>query len=268
MSSVPAVEVRDVNFGYHTGSDIFCGFTWIVGSREWWAVVGPSGCGKTTLLHLLAGLRQPSRGQLLVQGEPVCRPRSSTGLILQDFGLLPWARAAENVELGLRIRGIRPAERRERVDYWLHHLGIYDLRNHYPSQLSGGQRQRVAIARTIALDPDLLLMDEPFGSLDAFTREGLQNLVASLGEERERTSIIVTHDIEEAVFLGTHILVLTGHPIRHGLVVANPGARQPGYREDPQFFHLVREVRLLVQRTQATAFSEGTAETLRTGGAS
>ena len=260
VAAAPAVQALELSFGYRADGDVFRRFCWAVQGGEWWAVVGPSGCGKTTLLYLLAGLRQPQGGQLLVDGLPVRKPRPSSGLILQDFGLLPWARAFDNVDLGLRIRGRPERERRQIVNYWLHHLDIYALRHHYPSQLSGGQRQRVAIARTLALDPDLLLMDEPFGSLDAFTREGLQNLVARLGEERERTCVLVTHDIEEAVFLGTRILILGNPPIGRGVVVDNPLARQPGYREDPEFFRQCSQVRALalgVQRQGRTEVSVG-----------
>jgi len=262
VALAPAVEARDVSFGYRAKDEIFSRLCWRVEGGEWWAIVGPSGCGKTTLLYLLAGLRRPRLGQVLIQGQPLAKPRPSTGLILQDFGLLPWARATDNIRLGLRIRGVAEAEQRQIAAYWLRHLDIDDLGHHYPSQLSGGQRQRVAIARTLALDPDLLLMDEPFGSLDTFTREGLQSLVAGLGQERARTCILVTHDIEEAVFLGSRILVLGYPPVTDTIVVENPSARQCDYREDPEFYRKCSEVksRAVAAQRQGNAGGRATEE--------
>ena len=197
------IETRSLAFAYPSGPAIFSGFNWSVKAGEAWAILGPSGCGKSTLLYLLAGLRRPTAGQVMIEGQVITRPRPRTGLVLQDFGLLPWATCEENISLGLE-----------------------DVRHHYPAQLSGGQRQRTAIARTLALNPDLLLMDEPFASLDAPTREGLQNLTLELRAEQRLTTIVVTHAIEEAAFLGRRILLLgTGIEI-----IENPEAGTPDYR--------------------------------------
>ncbi|MBI4236731.1 MAG: ABC transporter ATP-binding protein [Chloroflexi bacterium] len=208
-----------------------------------WAVIGPSGCGKTTLLYLLAGLRLPQEGTVEARDAPVRGPRRETGLILQDHGLLPWATARQNIQLGLRIRGLSARESARLADTWLARLGLAGLTDRYPGQLSGGQRQRVAIARTLALEPDLLLMDEPFSSLDALTREGFQSLALELGVARGLSTVLVTHDIQEAVFLGRWIMVLAGGPGGGPLIIRNPGAGDPAYRAQPEYQRIAQEVR-------------------------
>lgn len=230
----PMVKVQSLTFRYPNGTTVFEGFDWHVERGQVWAVIGSSGCGKTTLLMLLAGLLRPSAGQVWVDNKPLSRPRPRTGLILQDYGLLPWATVWRNAALGLDIRafygpdGIHaPADenledRDERVAYWLKRLGINHLAQRYPHQISGGQRQRTAIARTLALRPDLLLMDEPFGALDAPTRQDLQQLTLQLCQEQNLTAVIVTHNIEEALYVGQHVLVLGQPPQRTARVVQSP----------------------------------------------
>lgn len=252
------IRVQELTFTYPNGSTIFESFSWAVEAGEAWAIIGPSGCGKSTLLYLLAGLRQPTAGQVLIDGQRLARPRPRTGLILQDYGLLPWATVWDNAALGLRIRGFygpdgvhTPADEklddeRPRVDHWLKRLGIDHVAGQYPHQISGGQRQRTAIARTLVLRPDLLLMDEPFGALDALTREDLQNLTLELRAEQRLTTVIVTHNIEEAVFMGEKILVLGQPPNRQALVVHNPQAGTSGYRQQAVFFARCNELRELM----------------------
>jgi NitT/TauT family transport system ATP-binding protein len=254
------IEVRGLSFRYPDGHPVFSEFDWRVERGEAWAVLGPSGCGKTTLLYLLAGLRLPEAGQVIVGGEPLLRPRPRTGLILQDYGLLPWAPVRDNVSLGLRVRGFYGpdgkhaprdevvVELRERVDPWLKRLGLETVAGQFPSQLSGGQRQRTAIARTLALSPDLLLMDEPFGSLDAPTREGLQDLVLSLHGERHLTTVVVTHAIEEAALLGRKVLVLGRLPNRRPRIVANPKAGQGAFRRTPEYARSVARLRRALEQ--------------------
>jgi len=241
------IEVDGLSFHYPDGTAVFEGFTWHVAAGEAWAVLGPSGCGKTTLLYLLAGLRMPNLGAVRIGGERVARPRPRSGLILQDFGLLPWATVHDNVALGLRVRGFygpdgkhAPAgeavtARREITHAWLDRLGLSHLAGSYPGQISGGQRQRTAIARTLALSPDLLLMDEPFAALDAPTREDLQNLTLQLRAETALTTIVVTHTIEEAALLGRQVLVLGRLPNRLPHLVPNPGAADPAFRATPEY---------------------------------
>ncbi len=238
-----------VEFAYKTGARVFDGFSWQVTAGESWAVIGPSGCGKTTLLYLIAGLYPPLSGTIAVAGEQVPRrSRGRTGLILQDYGLLPWATISQNAALGLRIREFYGLEGHkgpllDRVEPWLSRLGIDGLRDKFPNQVSGGQRQRAAIARTLAMEPDVLLMDEPFSSLDALTREDLQNLILELQHEVRLTTVVVTHSIEEATLLGRHILVLGQPPIRQTQVIENPEAGRADYRHQAAFLERCTELR-------------------------
>jgi NitT/TauT family transport system ATP-binding protein len=206
-------------------------------------------------------LRQPGSGRLLVDGRPVPRPRASTGLILQDYGLLPWATVWENVALVMRIGRFyqskagragdprpypRPDIAPDQVDRWLARLGIAELRNKYPGQISGGQRQRTAIARSLLQQPSLLLMDEPFSSLDALTREDLQRLTIELRQETGVTTVVVTHNIEEAVYLGQRILVLGHAPNTQARVIENPAAGAPDYRGQPAYWRKCAELRAVL----------------------
>jgi len=243
------IEVNNLTFSYSEKSPLFSTFNLIIGQGESWAVIGPSGCGKSTLLYLLAGLKHPSAGSIRIAGKEVTRPRPQTGLVLQDHGLLPWATVRRNVALGITIRkfygpdGIHappdmnmdPKATEAQVDFWLDWLGIGDLQHSYPSQLSRGQRQRTAIARTLVLAPDLLLMDEPFSALDAPIRIELQHVMTHFHRQSDMTSVIVTHDIEEAVFLGRKILIFSRRDPMNAQVSDNPLAGQPEARHTPDF---------------------------------
>ncbi len=249
------ITVSDLSFHYR--QPIFEQFDWSAARGETWAVLGPSGCGKSTLLMLLAGLKLPQNGDIVIGGERIRRPRPQTGLILQDYGLLPWATVRENVELGLKLRSFYGADgihaprafvAVKDIDSWLERLGLSLVASHYPAQLSGGQRQRAAIARTLVLEPDLLLMDEPFSSLDAPTREGLQTLTLELAAEQGLTLVIVTHAIEEAALLGRKILLLNEPPNRAAHIIGNPGAGSAGYRESGEYAALCRALRGMMQR--------------------
>ncbi len=210
------------------------------------AIIGPSGCGKSSLLLAFAGLVRPTAGELTVAGEPVQAPRRRTALILQDFGLLPWKTVRHNVELGLTIRRLPRDERRAAGQSALTSVRLTEFADAYPAQLSGGMRQRVAIARALALDADLLLMDEPLSALDALTREDLQDLLLALWTERAHTMVLVTHSIEEAVFLGRRVVVMSPRPGRVAHVVDNPGMGSEGYRQSPGFFERTAELRRLL----------------------
>jgi ABC-type nitrate/sulfonate/bicarbonate transport system ATPase subunit len=250
------IEVDGLTFAYKDQAPIFQDFSWTAGRGETWAILGPSGCGKSTLLSLLAGLIFPQSGTVNVDGRLLKRPRPQSGLIIQDYGLLPWATLRENARLGLRIRNFygpdgvhAPADygRTLDVDAWLVRLGLLPFAGQYPGQVSGGQRQRAAIARTLALNPDLLLMDEPFSSLDAPTREGLQGLMLELSAETGLTLLIVTHAIEEAAVMGQKILLLNQPPNREALVIENPGASEANFRETSGYLALCRELRSLLE---------------------
>lgn len=250
--TTPMISVRNMTFRYGHGLPIFEHFNWEVERGEAWAVIGPSGCGKSTLLYLLDGLLFPTSGDILVDGQKLVRPRPYTGLIIQEYGLMPWATVRQNAELGLRVRRFygpdgthAPAEQPSpaSVDLWLKRLGLLEIQHRYPAKISGGQRQRTAIARTLVLQPDLLLMDEPFSSLDAPTREGLQRLTLELLAEQKLTLVIVTHAIEEAAILGQKILVLGSPPNREALVIENPGAARPAYRDTDEYLAVCRLLR-------------------------
>ncbi len=242
------IQVHNLTFAYSYRNPVFEMFSWHVRRGEIWAVLGPSGCGKSTLLMLLAGLLFPSSGEIWIDGERIVHPRPRTGLILQAYGLLPWATVWENAALGLRIRRFYGPdgrhvpqdarlldidEARARVDYWLARLGIAGDADKYPGQLSGGQRQRVAIARTLVMRPDLLLMDEPFAALDAPTRETLQGLLLDLSAEAGLTVVLVTHTIEEAAFVGQQILLLQPRRPSQGLFSSPARIREGGWLPNP-----------------------------------
>ncbi len=249
------VQLTNLTFAYHHAAPVFANFDWQAADGEAWAVLGPSGCGKSTLLYLLAGLRQATGGKIEIGGEILRQPRPRTGLILQDYGLLPWMTAVANINLGLEIRRFYGpdgkhapddddlADHAGRVAYWMERLRLTPHADKYPAQLSGGQRQRVAIARTLALNPDLLLMDEPFSSLDAPTRESLQKLTLDLRREQRLTTVIVTHSIEEAAVLGKKILLLKQPPNETAVVIPNPGAADPDFRQQPEYFALCGRLR-------------------------
>lgn len=253
------INIRSIHFTYNV-SPLFEDFSLEIVHGETWAILGPSGCGKTTLLYLLAGLRFPTSGSIEIDAQHLKRPRPNTGLILQDYGLLPWCTVRENVELGLQVRTFYGEDGKHApvnfqpessVPYWLQRLGIDDVADKYPSQISGGQRQRTAIARTLALEPDLLLMDEPFSSLDAITREDLQNLTLSLCAEKQLTLVVVTHAIEEAAVLGKKILLLDTAPNHTARIFENPNAGAEGYRDSKEYQELCGLLRRELQRETA-----------------
>lgn len=222
------------------------GISFDVADGEPVAILGPSGCGKSTLLLAMAGLVKAGEGRVLVAGEPVDGPRLHTALILQDFGLLPWKTVEHNAGLGLEIRHVPAAERATRVHDALARVGLAEFAGAYPSELSGGMRQRLALARALALKADLVLMDEPLSALDALTREDLQGLLLEIWRQRGHTSVLVTHSIEEAVFLGRRIIVLTPRPGHLAAIVDNPEMGQPAFREAPGYYARCAELRRLL----------------------
>lgn len=209
------VAVKDVSFRVNEG--------------EFVSVVGPSGCGKSTILSMTAGLYQPTEGTVLVSDEPVNGPNSHVGFMLQKDLLLPWRSIISNIEFGLEARGVPADKRRQRALEELNHCHLSGFEAHYPYQLSGGMRQRAALARTLAIDPEIILLDEPFSALDAQTKLLLQNSFAKTIHESEKTTLLITHDLVEAVLMSDRILVLSERP---GSIIAEISVDLP-HRDQP-----------------------------------
>ncbi|MEV6321126.1 ABC transporter ATP-binding protein [Nocardia sp. NPDC051787] len=181
---------------------------------EFLVLVGPSGSGKSTLLDLLGGLSKPTSGEILLDGKPITGPGLDRGIVFQQYALLPWRTARANIEFGLEAKGLRRTARRELAEHYLELVGLSGFGDRYPHELSGGMKQRVAIARSLAFDPEVLLMDEPFAALDAQTRESLQDELLRIWRATGKTVLFITHGIDEAVYLGQRVAVLTSRPGR------------------------------------------------------
>ena len=204
-------------------------------------IVGPSGCGKSTLLELLSGLSAPTSGRLLLDGKPITGPGADRGIVFQQYALLPWRTAQKNVELALEVSKMNSRQRSDRAREYLSLVGLEGFEDAYPHQLSGGMKQRAAIARSLASDPGLLIMDEPFGALDALTRDSLQTQLARIWERTGKTLVFVTHSIDEAVYLGQRVAVMSARPGRIKSVIDIPldsGALPVAEaRANPEFGH-------------------------------
>jgi len=185
-----------------------------IARNEFAAILGPSGCGKSTLLNMVAGFDRPTGGHVLVNGAPVEAPHPSRAVVFQEAALFPWYTVWDNVSFGPRTMGVAAAQYRPKVEAYLEQVGLRGFERHYPAELSGGMKQRVALARVLAFDPEVLLMDEPCGALDAQTRETMQEELTRLWERTGKTIVFVTHDIDEAVYLGDRVVVLTARPGR------------------------------------------------------
>jgi len=212
---------------------------------EFLALVGPSGCGKSTLLDLLGGLTAPTSGRILLDGRPIEGPARDRGIVFQQYALFPWRTAAQNVEFGLDIAGLKAKQRREIARHYLDLVGLTAFADRYPHELSGGMKQRVAIARSLAFDPEVLLMDEPFAALDAQTRDGLQDELLRIWERTGKTVVFITHGIEEAVYLGQRVAVMTSRPGRIKRVVDVPLTARSAtedLRSDPEFAHYRHQI--------------------------
>lgn len=190
------------------------GISFAAQEGEFIALVGPNGCGKTTLLRLIAGLEKPSGGTITIDGRPVEGPGPDRGFVFQEYALFPWLRVVENVEFGLKMRGVAVAERRQIAHRFLNRMGLMGFEDYRPDQLSGGMKQRVAIARALANDPQLLLMDEPFAALDCQTRNEMQDELQEVWQQDHKTVLFVTHNLEEAAVLADRVIVLSPRPTR------------------------------------------------------
>lgn len=217
----------------------------VVNEGEFITLVGPSGCGKSTLLDLLGGLSKPTKGRILLDGREITGPGLDRGTVFQQYALFPWKTARGNIEFGLEAKGIPKREWKEQAEYYLDLVGLKKFADRYPHELSGGMKQRVAIARSLAFNPDVLLMDEPFAALDAQTRETLQSELLRIWEKTGKTIIFITHGIDEAVYLGQRVVVLSANPGRVKKIVNIPLTHRLAdvdIRSNPEFIKARKEV--------------------------
>lgn len=230
-----------------------------VSDKEFAVIVGPSGCGKSSLLLLVAGLHQPTGGRMLLEGKPIEEPGRDRGMVFQSYTLFPWLTVRDNVAFGLRLRSVPPAERRRIVERYLAEVGLEGFADAYPRQLSGGMMQRVALARAMANDPQILLMDEPFGALDSQTRTVMQQLLLRVWEHEHKTVLFVTHDIDEALLLGDRLYVMTARPgrIKERLDVRLPRPRPVEITMSQEFLSLKQRVLALLQEEVAKSIGLG-----------
>jgi NitT/TauT family transport system ATP-binding protein len=216
--------------------------------REFLALLGPSGCGKSTLLYLIGGFLPTEAGRILVEGKPVSAPGPDRGIVFQHFALFPWKTVRANVLYGLERQRLPRAERARRAQAFIDLVGLNGFEESYPSQLSGGMKQRAAIARTLAVDPSILLMDEPFGALDAQTRALMQTELLGIWQRTPKTVIFVTHDVQEAVYLADRVAVMSARPGRiKAIVETRFGNRDPGILRSKEFIEKVEEIWNLVR---------------------
>jgi len=224
-----------------------------VADREIVSIVGPSGCGKSTLLRLIAGLLQPSSGEIRLDGRQVLDPGADRGMVFQSYTLFPWLTVQGNVEFGPRLRGVAEVERREAARRFIGMVGLTGFEHAYPKELSGGMMQRVAIARALANDPEVLLMDEPFGALDAQTRAFMGELLLDIWQKTPKTILFVTHDIDEALFLGDRVYVMTARPgrFRAEVSLALPRPRTLEVTTSEEFVSAKRRVLAMIREETA-----------------
>lgn len=210
-------------------------------------IVGPSGCGKTTLLRIIAGLEKPTSGDILLDGKAVVGPGSDRAMVFQEYALFPWRTVLENVIFGLELKKLQRKEALMRAEEYIKLVGLSGFEDKYPHQLSGGMMQRAALARALACEPRILLMDEPFGALDAQTRNLMQKELLDIWEKTEKTIIFVTHNVEEAVYIGDRIVVLTARPAKVKTII-DVELTRPRDRLSPEFINLRRTIFSLLER--------------------
>ena len=265
MDKAQKLVVRDVakSFrirGQRGGADrvlnVLGGVSFEVAQGELVSIIGESGCGKTTLLRIIQGLIALDGGSILVDGVAVSKPGRDRGFVFQHASLLPWRTARQNVEFGLELQGVPAAERATRSQSLLKLVGLEQAADQYPHQLSGGMQQRIGLARALAIDPSILLMDEPFSALDAQTREVLQNELVRIHDETHKTTLFVTHDLDEAIYLSDRVIVMGAHPGRVKQIVDVPFPRPrpelPELRSDPRFHAIRSAMAALIRGSQET----------------
>lgn len=259
-SGIPKIRCRNLRKTFQLGKETFVALGSVsldIADSEFVTVVGPSGCGKTTLMNILAGLEEPTSGEALVDGKRVLGPGPERGVIFQQYALFPWLTVRKNVEFGLETAGMPKAQRREIADHYIKMVGLEQFADALPKMLSGGMRQRCAIARAYAVNPSILLMDEPFGALDALTRVRLQDQLLETWSQDRRTVMFITHDVDEAVYLANRVIIMASRPGRiHEIVEVPPVPRNESFRLSAEFAQLRNRVWAAVHH-QNTEPSQG-----------
>ncbi|HSD43068.1 MAG TPA: ABC transporter ATP-binding protein [Burkholderiales bacterium] len=231
-----------------------------VADNDFICILGPSGCGKSTLLRIVAGLDRPTTGRVMLDGEPVARPGPDRGMVFQSYTLFPWLTVQQNICFGLREKGVPPAEQGRVAAHFVERVGLRGFESHYPKMLSGGMQQRTALARALANDPKILLLDEPFGALDNQTRALMQELLLGIWEADRKTVLFVTHDIDEAIFMANRVAVMTARPgrIKSDVRIDLPHPRHYTVKTTPEFSaykaRLTEEIR--AESIKAAAMSD------------
>jgi len=222
---------------------------------EFVTILGPSGCGKSTILRVVAGLEEPTTGHVYLDGKEIKGPGPDRGMVFQSYTLYPWLTVKENIAFGLDLKGVPKKQQDEIAYHYLELIGLKGFDKHYPIQLSGGMKQRVAIARALANDPEILLMDEPFGALDAQTRSIMQEILLKVWEESKKTILFITHDVEEAIFLGDSVYVMTARPgrLKKKITVPLPRPRDYHNKVSDEFLALKQELLELIREESLKA---------------
>ena len=256
--NAPRIVLRDVHKEFATPNGSIAaveGVSLTVNDGEFISLIGPSGCGKTTLLNLIAGFDHPTSGTIALDDKPVTGPGAERGVIFQEYGIFPWLSVRDNIAFGLSLRASRipRSEHEEIVRRYVELMGLRGFESAYPKTLSGGMKQRVALARAYAVRPEFLLMDEPFGALDAQTRTAMQDLLLHVLESEGKTVILITHSVDEALYLSSRVVVITARPARVRTIISVPFAypRREEIRREPQFAELLYSVREMVMREYA-----------------
>ena len=255
--NAPAVRIRfdDVSVEFptdHGPMRVLDGVSFDVCQGEFVSIIGPSGCGKTTLMNMVGGFLAPTSGSVLLDGRPVTGPGPDRGVIFQEYGVFPWLTVRGNIEFGLKVGGRKASKQEieETTARYMKLMGLSDFANHYPKHLSGGMRQRLAIARAYAVKPQFLLMDEPFGALDAQTRSAMQDLLLEVLQAENKTVLLITHSVEEAIYLSSRIVVVTARPARIRTIIDVPFGypRSDRIQEDHAFVEMRTRIRELVMK--------------------
>lgn len=252
------IEIRDVSVRFGRGdaaTDAVSGVSLDVAPGDFVTIIGPSGCGKSTLLNIVAGFLKASDGTVTLDGKPIAGPGPERGVVFQQYSLFPWMTVRKNVEFGLRMQGHSANARETAARTLLGLAGLLQFENHYPDQLSGGMKQRVGIVRALATSPQVLLMDEPFGALDAQTRTVMQEILTNMWQKLRLSVLFITHDIEEAIFLSEKVYVMTARPgrIKAEIHVPLPRPRTPDMTSSPTFLALVRQLKGLIREESLAA---------------